>query len=212
MAERTFGWVQEAYTVPNLKRVVRVFVFNSDINKSLKEDKIPRLIDEVYKKEDMLKYLDQNPVVVPYTLLKGKGKPKGYTRTNSPCSGIIQATLPGQRKEYQSDWSADSFLRWAISIGFLEYNRDKDTCSISEFGEKYANSADGSKEERDILTQAFLSYPPVCRILSLLNSGNAMTKFEIGCQLGFVGEDGFTSIPQKLILQGLKLCRLRNMC
>ena len=53
MAERTFGWVQEAYTVPNLKRVVRVFVFNSDINKSLKEDKIPRLIDEVYKKEDM---------------------------------------------------------------------------------------------------------------------------------------------------------------
>ena len=205
MAERTFGWVQEAYTVPNLKRVVRVFVFNSDINKSLKEDKIPRLIDEVYKKEDMLKYLDQNPVVVPYTLLKGKGKPKGYTRTNSPCSGIIQATLPGQRKEYQSDWSADSFLRWAISIGFLEYNRDKDTCSISEFGEKYANSADGSKEERDILTQAFLSYPPVCRVLSLLNSGNAMTKFEIGCQLGFVGEDGFTSIPQKLILQGLSI-------
>ena len=30
-----------------------------------------------------------------------------------------------------------------------------------------------------------------------------MTKFEIGCQLGFVGEAGFTSIPQNLILQGL---------
>lgn len=30
-----------------------------------------------------------------------------------------------------------------------------------------------------------------------------MTKFENGCQLGFVGEAGFTSIPQNLILQGL---------
>lgn len=30
-----------------------------------------------------------------------------------------------------------------------------------------------------------------------------MTKFEIGCQLGFVGEAGFTSITQTLILQGL---------
>lgn len=30
-----------------------------------------------------------------------------------------------------------------------------------------------------------------------------MTKFENGCQLGFVGKAGFTSIPQNLILQGL---------
>lgn len=86
---------------------------------------------------------------IPYTLLKGKGTPKGYTRTNAPCSGIIQAVLPGQRKEYQSDWPADSFLRWAVSIGFLNYDREKDTCSISELGYKYAVSADDSKEEKE---------------------------------------------------------------
>lgn len=203
MAERTFGWVQEAYTISNLKNVVRVFVHDSTINKLLREDKIPRLISDEYHKDDMIKLLSTDKMEIPYTLLKGKGTPKGFTRTNAPCSGIIQAVLPGQRKEYQSDWPADSFLRWAVSIGFLNYNREKDTCSISELGNKYAVSADGSKEEKKILTEAFLSYPPVCRILGLLESGKSLTKFEIGCQLGFVGEAGFTSIPQNLILQGL---------
>ncbi|MGN1106651.1 MAG: restriction endonuclease FokI recognition domain-containing protein, partial [Huintestinicola sp.] len=198
MAERTFGWVQEAYTISNLKNVVRVFVPDSAINILLKTDKIPRLITDEYHKDDMIAHLNTPKMNIPYTLLKGKGTPKGYTRTNAPCSGIIQAVLPGQRKEYQSDWPADSFLRWAVSIGFLDYDREKDTCSISDLGYKYAVSEDDSKEEKEILTEAFLSYPPVCRILSLLESGNSMTKFEIGCQLGFVGEAGFTSIPQNL--------------
>ena len=30
-----------------------------------------------------------------------------------------------------------------------------------------------------------------------------MTKFEIGSQLGFIGEAGFTSIPQHMIVRGL---------
>lgn len=204
MTERTFGWVQEAYTVPNLKNVVRVFVLNSPINRLLKEDKIPRLISKDNGAEEMIRFLNDTPICVPYTLLKGKGTPKGYTRSNAPCSGIIQAVLKGQRKEYQSDWPADSFLRWAISIGMLKYNREDDICSITELGNAYANSEDGSNEECEILTQAFLSYPPVCRILNLLSDGQVMTKFEIGSQLGFVGEAGFTSIPQHLILQGLR--------
>ena len=205
MAERTFGWVQEAYTVSNLKNVVRVFVPDSAINRLLREDKIPRLVSKENDKGDMIRYLSSEKIQIPYSLLKGKGTPKGYTRSNAPCSGIIQAALPGQRKEYQSDWPADSFLRWAVSIGFLNYSREDDTCSISELGYEYAISADGSNEEMLILTRAFLSYPPVCRILALLSDGNPMTKFEIGCQLGFVGEAGFTSIPQHLILQGLSM-------
>lgn len=205
MADRTFGWVQEAYTIANLKNVVSVFVPDSAVNKLLKTDKIPRLISDEYHKDEMLKYLNAPKMNIPYTLLKGKGTPKGYTRTNAPCSGIIQAVLPGQRKEYQSDWPADSFLRWAVSIGFLNYDRETDTCSISKLGYKYAVSEIGSRAEKDILTEAFLSYPPVCRVLSLLESGDCLTKFEIGCQLGFVGEAGFTSIPQNLILQGLSV-------
>lgn len=207
MADRTFGWVQEAYTIFNLKNVVRVFVPDSAINRQLREDKIPRLITDEYNKDEMIKHLTEPKVCIPYTLLKGKGTPKGFTRSNAPCSGIIQAVLPGQRKEYQSDWPADSFLRWAISIGFLDYDREKDTCSISNLGYRYAVSEEGSSEEKQVLTEAFLSYPPVCRILNLLEHGGVMTKFEIGCQLGFVGEAGFTSIPQHLILQGLSAAK-----
>lgn len=58
MTERTFGWVQEAYTIPNLKNVVRVFVPNSTINRLLKENKIPRLISKENGAEDMMRFLE----------------------------------------------------------------------------------------------------------------------------------------------------------
>lgn len=203
MAERTFGWVQEAYTLDNLKNVVSVFVPDSRINRLLKTDKIPRLIEDEEKREEFIKELDQEEIRIPYTHLKGKGTPKGYTRSNAPCSGIIQAVLPGQRKEYQSDWPADSFLRWAVSIGFLDYDRTADECSLSVLGKQYAMAEGGSKEEEEVLKTALLSYPPVCRVLSLLMKEGHMTKFEIGARLGFIGEAGFTSIPQSMIVEGL---------
>lgn len=203
MAERTFGWVQEAYKISSLKRVIKLFLPDSDVNRELRLDKIPRLIAEEYGRETFLKELSEERIHIPYQHLKGKGTPKGYTRSNAPCSGIVQAALPGQRKEYQSDWPADSFLRWGVSIGLLHYDRQSDECSLSALGEQYANSEDGSSEEEDILKRAFLSYPPVCRILLLLEKKEPLTKFEMGEKLGFIGEAGFTSIPQHLILQGL---------
>lgn len=203
MAERTFGWVQEAYKISSLKRVIKLFLPNSDVNNELRSDKIPRLISEEYGRDDFIRELSEERIHIPYQDLKGKGTPKGYTRSNAPCSGIVQAVLPGQRKEYQSDWPADSFLRWGVSVGFLEYDRQSDECSLSELGNRYANTEDGSGEEEDILKEAFLSYPPVCRVLLLLESNEPMTKFEIGEKLGLIGEAGFTSIPQHLILQGL---------
>lgn len=204
MVERTFGWIQEAYKISNLKNVVSVFVPNSPINLALKEDKIPRLISEENGSKEMIDHLNSDKICIPYMLLKGKGIPKGYTRATSPCSGIIQAALKGQRKEYQSDWPADSYLRWAISVGLLDYDRNTDSCSITELGYAFVTSEDKSNKETEILTESFLSYPPVCRILNLLSNGQVMTKFEIGAQLGFIGEAGFTSIPQHLILQGLQ--------
>ena len=58
-------------------------------------------------------------------------------------------------------------------------------------------------DEKEILAQAFLSYPPVMRVLNLLADGSHLTKFEIGRQLGFVGEDGFTSLPQNILVRSL---------
>lgn len=210
MADRTFGWVQEAYTIENLKKVVSLFVLDSEVNKNLRFDKIPRLISEADGREMFLTELNCENMEIPYIHLKGRGTPKGFTRSNAPCTGIVQAALPGQRKEYQSDWPADSFLRWAVSIGFLNYDREADTCSLTEMGRSYAEAETAGSEEYEILTQAFISYPPVCRILTLLDINSHMTKFEIGSQLGFIGEAGFTSIPQEMIVRGLAAARTRE--
>ncbi len=202
--------MQEAYTIQNLKKVVSLFVLDSEVNKNLRFDKIPRLISETDGREEFLTELSCENMEIPYIHLKGKGTPKGFTRSSAPCTGIVQAALPGQRKEYQSDWPADSFLRWAISIGFLHYNREKDACSLTEMGRRYAEAESSGSAEYEILTQAFISYPPVCRILALLDINGHMTKFEIGSQLGFIGEAGFTSIPQEMIVRGLTAARTRE--
>ena len=202
MPRRTFGWIQDAYDIDNLKKVISVFKNTSDENKLLRTDKLPRLIKKKELKKHMLLHLSKNSISIPYGLLKGKGAEPGQSRTTAECSGIIQAILPGQRREYQTDWSADSYLRWAISLGYLEYDRETDECSISKLGEKFISKNMNDQEEAII--NGFLSYPAVCRILTLLENGAHLTKFELGEQLGFIGENGFTSISLNLFLIGLE--------
>jgi hypothetical protein len=147
-------------------------------------------------------------------MLKGKGSGSGK-RKEAICTGIIQATIEGQqnktytdamgysvtiKKPYTDDWTAEGFLRWAISCGLLEYIKADDKCRITFLGEKLANAPDSSPEETEALTEALLSYPPVVRILTLLNGQDNQTKFDLGAKLGFKGELGFTSMPQDAYL------------
>ena len=205
MNVRTLGWVQNSADTNNLKIVVSLFVFNSDINKYLRETKIPRIIKDEKLQKKFIEYLsNENEIKIPYSALKGKGKETGGTRKSAECSGIVQAAIHSQgEKEYIDDWSADCFLRWAISIGFVYYDNETDLCKISESGIKFTGSQCGSKEEREYLENAYLSYPPVVRVLTLLEKNGHLTKFEIGSELGIIGEAGFTSIPQNLFVQGL---------
>ncbi len=64
-----------------------------------------------------------------------------------------------------------------------------------------------NKAERQILTAAVLAYPPAVRVLKLLSEteDTHLTKFEIGKKLGFVGEDGFTSLPQNILIRALAM-------
>lgn len=204
MAQRSLGWVQNPSDLNKLKDVVSVFIRGSKINKELVNNLIPGLIEDEELKEMMLERLSKADIVIEYNLLKGRGA-GGGSRKDAKCSGIIQATIPNQSgREYTDDWTADGFLRWAISIGVLNYDKQKDTCKISELGKKYALSEDGSEEEQDILIQALLGYPPAVRILELLKGQGHSTKFELGKQLGGLGEPGFTSIPQDLYVQAIE--------
>ncbi len=159
-------------------------------------------------------YLTQDNIEIPYGILKGKGSNTG-SRKDAICTGIIQAVIDAQKnvtiltlkdekitvkKPYTDDWTADGYLRWGISCGLIEYITETDTCKITELGERLATSSDESKIEYECLTVALLSYPPVIRVLSLLNEEDNLTKFNIGSRLGFKGELGFTSIPQDVYL------------
>lgn len=216
--KRTFGWIQNPGDLKKLKLVVSIFQSGSPAHIWLTTDKIPSIL-----KYGLMGQADYNTfqaelskpeLEISYSLLKGKGA-GASGRKNALCTGIIQAVVDAQstrtyiddtgtsvtmKKPYTDDWSAEGYLRWAISCGLLEYNRATDACKISALGKRLAMSADDSPEECEVLTEALLSYPPVVRILSLLRGKNEQTKFELGCQLGFIGELGFTSVPQELFL------------
>lgn len=214
--QRTFGWIQNPSSTDNLKNVVSLFVHESDYYEYMVKQKLPFLLKygflanvDLYEK--MQGALKQN--AISYALLKGKGAGNAG-RKKAKCSGLAQAVMTGQqnvtyqdgintntiKKPYVDDWSADGFLRWAVSLGFLDYDYDHDTCSVTETGKQFV-LAKTKNEEQEILGTAYLSYPPVCRVLGILSDGNHYTKFEIGRQLGFTDEAGFTSIPQNIWVQ-----------
>ena len=202
MPERTFGWIQDPGNVKNLRKVVEVFDPNSETHKKLVKKLIPKLVLEKDVKTRFLKALAQRPLKIKYKDLVGTGfKPRPSAR----CNGIIQATIEGQKRPFIADWPADNFMRWAQALGLIEWNKEGDTFSISESGLALSHSLQDSDDEYAIYEYAFLSYPPTSRILSLLyeagNKGITLTKFELGRKLGFIGEEGFSSISLNLFIK-----------
>ncbi|MBD5455451.1 MAG: restriction endonuclease [Lachnospiraceae bacterium] len=218
MASRTFGWVQNPGDLKKLKKVVSIFQPDSVNNIWLKRERLPLLLQyDLISKNDhdrFLSELSKPDIVIDYNMLKGKGAGSG-SRKDAKCTGIVQAVIDAQstqtykdasgdsitmKKPYTDDWSAEGYLRWAISCGLLEYIKSDDKCRITPLGSRLADTVDSSVQEKEALSLALLSYPPVIRILSLLMEQDAQTKFDLGSQLGFKGEMGFTSIPQGMYL------------
>lgn len=213
---RTFGWVQNPGDLKKLKKVVSIFQPRSAANTWLIKTRLPLLRQyDLISPEDYKSFCDElskSPVFISYAMLKGKGS---AIRSSAKCTGIIQAVIDAQKpqtytdasgntitikKPYTDDWSAEGYLRWAISCGLLEYEKTSDHCRITDLGSRLASAADDSPQEKEALSEALLSYPPVIRILRLLRDQDAQTKFDLGSKLGFKGELGFTSLPQALYL------------
>jgi len=149
--------------------------------------------------------MNARPLKIKYSHLVGTSfKP----RKDSRCNAIIQATVKGQGREFIGDWPADNFVRWAHCLGFIKYDYADDTFSITEAGLEltaaFENMVELSEKEHSLLTNALLVYPPAIRILSLLSEETAhLTKFELGRNLGFIGEGGFGSMPQSTLIREL---------
>ena len=196
---RTFGWVQDPSDLDALYKVVSIFNNQSETHKELIETKIKKLVEERDGRDHLLEALKTSPLKIKYIDLVGTAF---SPRSSARCNGIVQATVKGQQRPYISDWPADNFIRWTQCLGFIKYNYYDDTFEITESGLEFSNSQEGEQRE-EILENALLSYPPVVRILNLLEDGSVKTKFELGKNLGFVGEDGFTSLPQDILVMSL---------
>jgi hypothetical protein len=90
-----------------------------------------------------------------------------------------------------------------------------DSLRIAERGRQLLLTARGSAEEGAIWQQALLEYPPACRILSLLSQNSSLSeprlsKFQLGHELGFVGDKGFTSFSEAMYVREYALAQSRG--
>ena len=203
---RAFGWVQDPSNLRSLCDVVAVFDPNSQKHKELITTIIPKLVEKRDGRDKFIQVLKTTPLKIKYADLVGTHL---IPRSLSRCNGIIQATVKGQGRDFIGDWPADNFVRWAHCFGFIKYDYKDDSFEITGKGLELTRARETgetlSEKERELLIDAILAYPPAIRILNLLSETEEthLTKFEIGQQLGFIGEDGFTSMPQKIFIRSL---------
>ncbi|MBS3201955.1 hypothetical protein J0J80_10585 [Turicibacter bilis] len=210
MISRTYGWVQNPSDFSKLKLVVQIFDSTSDHYNNLKKNLVPQYIHFHNIKSNLLKKLNANTEHFSYIELVGTSKDKNgkppKTRSDAVADALIQVTVLPQSanttgKRWTDNWTSDGYLRWALSLNFVQHDRDTDICSITPLGKKFSQSIEDSKEEKEILRNALLCYPPATQVLSILQSAaEPVTKFRIGNKLGFIGEKGFTSYDEKLML------------
>lgn len=212
-AFRAFGWVQDPSNLRSLCDVVAVFDQKSEKHRELINILIPKLVEERDGQSDFIKSLESVPLKIKYSHLVGTS----FTpRSISRCNGIIQATVKGQSRDFIGDWPADNFVRWAHCFGFIKYDYFDDTFEITKNGLELSEAREIgnelSEKEKELLINAILAYPPAIRILTLLSEteDTHLTKFEIGQQLGFIGEDGFTSMPQKTFIRTLATSNIKD--
>ena len=132
------------------------------------------------------------------------------TRTkNNVVDGIIQALISGQKGGGIVDWACDNFVRFAYTLNFISFNEPLDSFTITDFGLQLTQAATELQKFK-IIETALKKYSPVVRVLELLYNQleiqpitPSLTKFEIGTELGFKGEDGFTTYSQNVFIQAL---------
>lgn len=204
MIKRAFGWVQDPSNLSSLRRVVEIFCPDSSTHAELVDIRIPNLISKPDGRDEILEAMHRRPLRLSYLHLVGTAF---FPRSSARCNGIVQAAIPGQKRQFIADWPADNFVRWAHALGFISWDESDDHFTVTDSGISLSQTDVGSDEEYRILSDAMLSYPPAVRVVNLLaeaESGDesiGLTKYEIGRQLGFQGESGFTTISQNYVVR-----------
>ncbi|WP_461213054.1 restriction endonuclease FokI C-terminal domain-containing protein [Lacticaseibacillus sp. GG6-2] len=209
MADRAFGWVQNPSDFQSLQRVVQIFDAESSYYQNELPDKVTQYIPFADVREHLLAQLSQNVDSFSYPELVGSSKTiNGQTpekRSLAVADALIQVTIPSQSakttgKYWTDNWTADGYLRWAVSFNFVAVDRDSDRYSLTAFGKQLSQAAT-PEQLTAVMQRGLLAYPPATRILTILSpDGVKLTKFQIGRLLGFSGESGFTSYANDLMV------------
>jgi len=212
MTSRSTGWIQDPGRLENLIKVVELFDHNSQTHLDLLRNLIPQKVLPQDGRQTFINQLrsrngyNNNYPKIGYKYLVGTA----FTpRSSARCNGIVQTLIPGQRRPFISDWPANNFIRWAETLGLIQYYPVDDAYSITSFGLRLTQ-VNNISSKFNVLKEGLLQYPPVTRILELLcieydrtPHNPLLTKFELGKELGFRGEDGFTTYPQHLVVQAI---------
>lgn len=206
--KRPRGWIQDVGSLLNSFKIVEIFDSKSGTYNDLVNRIIPSKIKDETKRSEIL--IGLKKINGKKNLLQIKYKDLIGTRTrNNEVNSIIQALIPGQNRLGIVDWACDNYLRFIYTLGFVNYNEENDSFHITNLGLKLTNAIN-NEAKYELLKNAFLKYPPLIRVLELLYDQltenplvPSLTKFEIGKNLGFKGEDGFTTYSQEIFLQAL---------
>lgn len=211
---RTYGWIQNPSSFTSLKKVVQIFDKQSVHYKELKKTLIQKYIYFIDDKKRFQSMLDCGQEEFQYIDLVGTARDMNNLspkkRADAIGNGLIQISITPQQvnnngKHWTDNWTSDGFLRWAVSLNFVKTDRQTDIFKITPLGLAFSRSTFESDEEKRILTEALLAYPPAFQVLSILNEspGTFRSKYYIGSRLGFQGEKGFTSYNEDLIFDWL---------
>ncbi len=112
------------------------------------------------------------------------------------------------------EWDARCRIKAICATGMVEIDRDCQGYRLTELGKQLCAAPKStvlsrgirilSNEEKEIFKKGLLTNPPVIRVLTILNdsrkSGKGpLSKYDVGSQLGFVGDVGFTHFEAEFV-------------
>lgn len=116
-------------------------------------------------------------------------------------------------------WDARCRIKAICACGMVELDRDLQGYRLTTLGQELCAAPKSSilrrgkrvltEEEKVIFRKGLLTSPPVIRVLTILNesrkNGNgAMSKYDVGSKLGFVGDVGFSHFEAEFVARSGK--------
>jgi len=131
----------------------------------------------------------------------------------------LMRAIYGQRSELGNikkkwTWDARCRIKAICATGMVEIDREKQGYRLTPLGKKLCVAPKCkatrkgirvlSLEEVEVFRKGLLTNPPVVRVLNLLNDSRKsglgpMSKYDVGGQLGFVGDTGFTHFEAEFV-------------